>query len=182
MLGRLLDSRDWRQLTIIRCPQAFNLRQTTEQTHVQLIHFLVVQTWRSDGDLWLYPLVTFRCLSKVCLLKIEQRSAFQHEKLEKHVGSCARSRLRAKPGGSTLRAVLLYRLFSNPVTAVPVWSVWEFVVSSTNKCLMHPKTRPSNFLRNAVRFCVPCLWLRVCIHASKDGKYRSEMKGFSFPF
>lgn len=46
-------------------------------------------------------------------------------------------------GGSTLRAILLYRLSSNPVTAVPLWSVWEFVVSSTNKCFMHPKTHPS---------------------------------------
>lgn len=135
-----------------------------------------------SGIFGFIPLVTCRHRSKVRLLKIEQQFAFQHEKLEKHAGSCARSRLGANPGGSTLRAILLYQLFSNPVTAAPDWSVWEFVVSSSNKCFMSPKTRPSHFLRNAFRVCVSCLWVRVCIHASKDWKYRSEMKGFSFPF
>lgn len=166
-------------------PLAFNLRLTTEQTHT--FNNPLPYLWDGKvrrGISAFIPLVTSRCLSKVCLLKIERRSAFQHEKPEKHVGSCARARLRAKLGGrgSTLRAVLFCRLFSNPVTAVPVWSVWEFAVSSTNKCFMYPKTLPSRFLRNAVRFCAPCLWVRVCTHASKDWKYRSEMKGFSFPF
>lgn len=50
------------------------------------------------GSLGFIPLVTFGLLSKVGPPKIVQESAFQHEKLEKHVRSCARSRLRAKPG------------------------------------------------------------------------------------
>lgn len=99
--GLLLDCRDLRRSSL-----AFNLRQTTEQTHT----FNNPLPYLSDvkvrwGSLGLAPLLAFRCQSKVCLLKIEQRSAFQHEKLEKHVGSCARSRLRAKlVGGVNLES------------------------------------------------------------------------------
>lgn len=111
-----------------------------------------------SGTFGSVPLLTCPHRSKVRLLKIEQQFAFQHEELERHAGSCSGSGLGASPGGSALRAVLLDELSSNPLTAVAVWSVWEFVVSSSNKCFMSPKTGPSHFLRKAFRVCVSCLW------------------------
>lgn len=97
----------WCQLLSLRflscCSQLNPQRQTTEQTHIMANPF----SYPSDGVAWgcltkfsrLIPLLTFCCMSKGCLPKIEQQSTFQHEKLEKQVRSCARSCLRAKQRG-----------------------------------------------------------------------------------